>query len=197
MQLTSFLLLITMVAPAAVQDVSEAKSAVRQGRWADAERLLAGSSEEEGLYLLGRAQVELKKTDSAETMFMSILERNSESSLGHEGMARVYNARKDYTRALESATRAVELDAESAGAHYILGVVHAFRRDLPNAIQSLEKSVALDNADAYAHYHLGLLQYQQKKFDQTVIHFEKFVELAPNAPESGQVNSILRTVRGR
>jgi tetratricopeptide (TPR) repeat protein len=148
-----------------------------------------------GLYLLGRAQVELKKVDAAEATFRRILDQNGDSALGHEGMARVFNARKDYTRALQSATRAVELDSDSAGAHYALGVVYAFRKDTPKATESLEKSVALNGEDAYAHYHLGLLQYQQKRFDQTVNHFERFIEIAPNAPEAGQVRSILRTVR--
>jgi tetratricopeptide (TPR) repeat protein len=178
-----------------VQDWSEARLAIQQGRWADAEGMLGQPSDELGLYLLGRAQLELKKTDLAESTFKMIVDNNNDSSPGHEGMARVYNARKDYTRALQSATRAVELNSNNAGAHYILGVIHAFRKDVPSAVASLQRSVQLEDSDAYAHYHLGLLQYQQKKFDQTIIHFEKFNELAPNAPESGQVRSILRTVR--
>jgi tetratricopeptide (TPR) repeat protein len=184
-----------MTLPGMAQDWGEARQAIQQGRWADAERMLGQPSDELGLYLLGRAQVELKKTDQAESTFKTIVDNNNGSSQGFEGMARVYTARKDYTRALQSATRAVELNSANAGAHYILGVIHAFRKDLPKAVESLQRSVELEDGDAYAHYHLGLLQYQQKKFDQTIIHFEKFNELAPNAPESGQVRSILRTVR--
>jgi tetratricopeptide (TPR) repeat protein len=196
MRFASLLIAIAMAAPAAAQEWSEARSAIQQGRWSDGERLLGEPSDEAGLYLLGRAQVELKKTDQAEATFKRILESNDNSSLGHEGMARVYNARKDYTRALQSATRSVQLNGDNAGGHYILGVIYAFRKDTPRAIESLRRSVELENGDAYAHYHLGLLQYQQKKFDQTIIHFERFIELAPNAPEAGQVGSILRTVRG-
>jgi tetratricopeptide (TPR) repeat protein len=191
----SLLLSIAMTLPAMAQDWGEAKLAIQQGRWADAESMLGQPADELGLYLLGRAQIELKKTDQAESTFKAIIDNNNDSSLGQEGMARIYTARKDYTRALQSATRAVELNSGNAGAHYILGVIHAFRKDVPRAVESLQRSVELEDGDAYAHYHLGLLQYQQKKFDQTIIHFEKFNELAPNAPESGQVRSILRTVR--
>ena len=35
-----------------------------------------------------------------------------------------------------------------------------------------------------------------KRYDQTIIHFEKFLELMPEAPEAPQVKSILKTVRG-
>jgi len=196
MKVVALVIAALIAIPPAAQDWGEASRAILQGRWTEAERLLSQASDELGLYLLGRAQIELKKTDQAESSFKRILDGNSESSRGHEGMARVFNARKDYTRALQTAARAIELDPQNAGAHYILGVIHAFRKDMPKAIESLQRSVDLEGGDAYAHYHLGLLQYQQKKFDQTIIHFEKFIELAPSAPEAGQVRSILRTVRG-
>jgi tetratricopeptide (TPR) repeat protein len=197
MKLATLFIALSLVHPLIAQDANEAKIAVQQGRWGEAEQLIGDPSDEQGLYLLGRAQLGLKNIDVAETTFNRILEANGESSLGHEGMAGVYNARKDYTRAFQSATRAVELNPENPGAYYILGVVQAFRKETPQAIASFQKSVALDDGDAYAHYNLGLLQYQQRKFDQTVIHFERFVAIAPGAPEAGQVNSILRTVRGR
>jgi tetratricopeptide (TPR) repeat protein len=195
MKLVIFFIAMAIAIPAAAQDWGEARSSIYHGRWAEAEQQLGEPSDEQGLYLLGRAQVELKKTDAADATFKRILEQNADSSFGHEGMARVYNAQKDYTRALQSANRAVELNSENPGAHYILGVIQAFRKDVPKAVASLRRSVELQDEDAYAHYHLGLLEYQQKKFDQTIIHFEKFNELAPNAPEAGQVRSILRTVR--
>lgn len=195
MNLAILFLAIVFALPTAAQEYGEATLAVQQGRWAEAERLVGQPSDERGWYLLGRAAIGLDKIDQAEAAFRMILENNDSSSLGHEGMARVYSARRDYTRAFQSATRAVNEDPQNAGAHYILGVTYAFRRDMPKAIESLQRSVGLNNEDAYAHYNLGLLQYQQRKFDQTIIHFEKFIELAPSVPEAGQVRSILRTVR--
>jgi regulator of sirC expression with transglutaminase-like and TPR domain len=52
--------------------------------------------------------------------------------------------------------------------------------------------VSLDPENAYAHYQLGLVQYRLKRYDQTIAHFERFIELMPDAPETPQVRSILR-----
>jgi len=111
-------------------------------------------------------------------------------------MARVAIGRKDYGQALEQAAKAIELDRNNADAYQVQGAAHAFRQDFKGAVTSLERAVAIDPSNAYAHYQLGLSQYRLKRYDRTIIHFEKFLQLAPNAPEAGQVRSILRTVKG-
>jgi len=77
-----------------------------------------------------------------------------------------------------------------------LGLAYAYKQDFKNSAPSLEKTLALDPENAYAHYQLGMVQYRLKRYDQTIIHFEKFLELKPDAPEGTQVRSILKTVRG-
>jgi outer membrane protein assembly factor BamD (BamD/ComL family) len=36
------------------------------------------------------------------------------------------------------------------------------------------------------------LQYRLKRYDQAITHFERFIELTPNAPEAAEVKSLLR-----
>jgi tetratricopeptide (TPR) repeat protein len=152
---------------------------------------------QDDLYREGKAQLEAKHYAEAEAAFSQMLEADAPtSSKGYEGLALVEIARKSYDKALANAKKAVELNDESAGAHYALGLAHAYRQDFRNAAPSLEKALSLDPDNAYAHYQLGLVQYRLKRYDQTIIHFEKFLELMPEAPEAPQVKSILRTVRG-
>ena len=67
------------------------------------------------------------------------------------------------------------------------------RQDFGNAASSLQKAVSLDPENASAHYQLGLVQYRLKRYEQTITHFERFLELTPDAPEAPQVKSLLRT----
>ena len=43
----------------------------------------------------------------------------------------------------------------------------------------------------------GLSYYQIDRTDRMAAAFETFLELAPEAPERGRVESVLRTLRGR
>jgi tetratricopeptide (TPR) repeat protein len=152
---------------------------------------------QEDAYREGKAQLEAKRYDAAEAAFRQLLDADAPlASKGHDGLALVDIARKNYDGALEHAKKAVELNGENADAHYALGLAYAYKQDFRNSAPSLEKALALNPDNAYAHYQLGLVQYRLKRYDQTIIHFEKFLEMMPNAPEAPQVKSILKTVRG-
>jgi tetratricopeptide (TPR) repeat protein len=148
---------------------------------------------QENIYKEGKAQLDAKHYDEAEAKFRELLAAKESSSKGYEGLALVEIARKSYDKALENAKKAVALNGESAGAHYALGLAHAYRLDFTNAAPSLEKAVSLDTENAYAHYQLGLVQYRLKRYDQTIAHCERFLELTPDAAEAPQVKSLLRT----
>jgi hypothetical protein len=49
---------------------------------------------------------------------------------------------------------------------------------------------------AYAHYYAGLMHYRAKQPDRMAIRFERFLQLAPDAPERPEVLQIMRTIRG-
>jgi tetratricopeptide (TPR) repeat protein len=148
-------------------------------------------------YTEGKGHLEAKRYAEAESAFRQLIEADpATASKGYEGLALVDIGRKSYDGALENAKKAVELNGESSEAHYALGLAYAYKQDFKNAAPSLEKALALNGENAYAHYQLGLVQYRLKRYDQTVIHFEKFLEMKPDAPEAPQVRSILKTVRG-
>jgi hypothetical protein len=71
------------------------------------------------------------------------------------------------------------------------------RREYGDAAAEFTKAAQLDPGFAAAHYYAGLANYREKRIDLMTRSFETFVRLAPNAPERPEVESILRTVRGR
>lgn len=103
---------------------------------------------------------------------------------------------KKIDEAIGAARRAVTLAPQNPHAHYQLGHALGNKRDYAGAAQAFEKATELDPAHAYAHYHAGLSYYQVRRVDQVARHFEAFLRLAPEAPERGQVMSIMRTIRG-
>ena len=82
-----------------------------------------------------------------------------------------------------------------------LAAVDRLAPDRSNALVrdtlGLRRAYAAAIAFAAAYYYAGLANYRIKRIDLMTTNFNTFVKLAPSAPERPEVESILRTVRGR
>jgi lipoprotein NlpI len=99
--------------------------------------------------------------------------------------------------ALASANQAVAMTASLPEAHYQRGIVFMARQEYGDAVDAFSKATELDPTFAAAYYYAGLANYRVKRIDLMTNNFGVFVKLAPNAPERPEVESILRTVKGR
>jgi tetratricopeptide (TPR) repeat protein len=116
-------------------------------------------------------------------------------------------------QALDAATRAVAQANERAAqaaegisdpeqatldfhAHYELGLVQARREDWGAAVEAFERAAGVNPRFAYASYYAGMAASRAGRPDRVAIHFERFLQLAPNAPERSAVMAIMRTIRG-
>ena len=90
---------------------------------------------------------------------------------------------------------AVALAPESFHAQYQLGLTRLLRDDYAGAATALERATELDGNDAYAHYFAGVAFSKDRRIDKLSRHFRTFLDLAPEAPERPQVETILRTLR--
>jgi tetratricopeptide (TPR) repeat protein len=77
------------------------------------------------------------------------------------------------------------------------GIMFSFQGDAAQAALAFDAALTASPTLAYAHYHAGLNYSRADRPDMTVTRFETFIRLAPSAPERPQVESILRTARGR
>ena len=91
--------------------------------------------------------------------------------------------------------KAVELDGKSAEAHFGKGLAHAHLNELDEAIAELETAVEMNPTHAYAHYYLGLAFDKKGREDRALLHLQRFLDLAPKAPEAPQVREVLSRLR--
>lgn len=103
----------------------------------------------------------------------------------------------DSQRALEAASKAVSESSDHFFAHYQLGLAKARSEDWAGCAEAFGRAAELDPSFAYAHYYAGLSYSRIKRADKTSEHFERFLRLAPKAPERPAVESLMRTLRGR
>jgi tetratricopeptide (TPR) repeat protein len=105
--------------------------------------------------------------------------------------------RKQPAEAVAAATQATAQDPELPEARYQLGLAYTVSGDFAKAASAFDKALELDQQWAYAAYYAGLSYYKAKRIDILAARFEAFLKLAPNAPERPEVESIMRTLRGR
>ena len=167
------------------------------GKYQEVVQATEGQGTPANLYLAGQSYQKLNQPDNAKMVFQKLASRGATDPWHHIGQSTIYLLEGNLDGALAAAQQAVELGPTLPEARYQLGLAHGHKKDFTPAAAEFDEAGRLRAAFAYAHYHAGLSYYQIKRIDRMATHFEAFLKLAPNAPERGQVESIMQTVRGR
>jgi len=147
-------------------------------------------------YLTAQSYTKLNDVDGAKRTYQR-LAQNGETSWASIGKSALQLIDKELDQSLDSANQAVSVGESLPEAHYQRGVVLMARKEYGDAAASFTKATQLDPMFAAAYYNAGLANYRAKRIDLMTNNFERFVRLAPNAPERPEIEAILRTVRGR
>ncbi|HSG38086.1 MAG TPA: hypothetical protein VLE27_00490 [Thermoanaerobaculia bacterium] len=76
-----------------------------------------------------------------------------------------------------------------------IGVTQAFKENWSAAAEQLGKAIEMDSGLAYAYYYRALAQEKLGRKDLLVNDMERFLAIAPNAPEADRAKAILRAVK--
>jgi len=83
---------------------------------------------------------------------------------------------------------------ESLFVQYELGLSYAVRNDFASAARIFDVCIATAPTFAYAYYQSALAYQHLDRPDIMANRFDRFVRLAPNAPERPEVESVLRAI---
>ncbi len=160
-----------------------------------------GRNEPRVIYLGGLAHARLEQFAEAARAFERLAAGDEMNAWTHVGRSAVLLQSPDTDEsdrlAEEAAGYAVELDPELAIAHYQHGLTFGRNNNFEGAAVAFETAATLDPLFAYAHYYGGLASYRVRQTTKMAVAFENFLKVAPAAPERAQVESTMRTLRGR
>jgi len=193
------LLLLSLPAPAQtpVERLQNGISFFETGKTAEAkaifDQLVAEGMVDDNLfYYLGSAILKLNQSPDLALSYFNKISTNS--PLGYVGKGQYYIKKQNYTSAETQLNLALQKDPNCAEAYFHRGLLRGFQKKLDLAIADLEKCLQIKGNHAYAHYQLGLAYNQKGRKDLMILHFQKFLYLAPEAPEAPQVKSLLSRV---
>ncbi len=141
------------------------------------------------------SHLKLNQPDAAKEAFRKL--EGGDDAWKAVGQSAVALTDNNKDAALAAARSAVSHNAKLAEAQYQLGRVLATTGDHPGAADAFVKATENNPQMAYAHYYAAMSFYEAKQIARMAVYFENFLKLAPNAPERPDVESIMRTVRGR
>jgi tetratricopeptide (TPR) repeat protein len=183
------------------QSAADVRQLFNAGRYQDAAKAgdqAAGDSDQalRAHFLAAQSYTKLNDSAGARRAYQQVAERAGSpwSAIGRSGLQMLDN---QLDPSLDSANQAVQGADSLPEAHYQRGLVLMARRDYSEAAAAFGRVTQLDANFASAYYYAGLANYRAKRIDLMTKNFEAFVKLAPNAPERPEVDSILKTVRGK
>jgi tetratricopeptide (TPR) repeat protein len=189
-------LAVLIAAPARAQEAS-VQALLERGALNEAvQRADADRGNPESTYLAAQALAKMDNNDGARGKYASLREGDAADwkAIGESGDALVAG---DLDAARAAATRAVEANGDNPYAHYQAGLVANRQNRFPDAASSFRRATEIKPDLAYAHYYAGIASQRIKEIGQMTEHLERFLRLAPEAPERGTVTAILRTLRPR
>ena len=97
-----------------------------------------------------------------------------------------------YPVAIACYRRALEIDSTDADVYTDLGACLHAAGDWHNALQVLQRAIALDSNHVIAHFNLGVVYSSLNDFERTKIHWNKYIELAPESPIADTLRAYMR-----
>ena len=178
------------------QSIGDLRKPFDAGQYQQAISAAGGSKDPRVIYLVGMSHQKLRHTDEARKSYEELAALPDSDAWHHVGESAVAILSSNAGAAVAAADQAVAKDDGLAEAHYQRGLALSAKQDMGGAAAEFQKAVDIDPNWAYAHYYAGIAYQKVNRADLTASHFQAFLKLAPQAPERGAVQSILRTLGG-
>jgi tetratricopeptide (TPR) repeat protein len=192
----SLVLLVAVAADAFAQS-AQVRRQFESGQYQQVIDAAAAEAEPPVVYMAALSHQKAGAVDQAVSVARRLAEAPEDQPWHFVGLSLAQLLEDQTDAALESARRSVELPGAPVEAHYQLGLVLARRQEWGPAAESFDRVVEADPSNAYAYYYSGLMHYRAGRTDLMAVRFERFLKLAPEAPERPEVLQIMRTIRGR
>ena len=145
---------------------------------------------------LARYYLEKRLPDQALTQLAPLDDKDRQTPSALTIQTRAYLMKKDYTSALNTAESLVKARPRSARAWFLLAQAHAGLNKEQALAEDLRKAVELDPEYFQARAAYARLLLRQKRYDEVERELKKLHKLAPDNPETVEIEGALALVRG-
>jgi tetratricopeptide (TPR) repeat protein len=131
-------------------------------------------------YMMAALHHKAGHADQAIELFRQVAENDLGHYMAHVQLGRIYEAAKDYPRAVQARMNAVNANPDDSSLLVDLAVTLGKAGMMPQAETRLQTAAEANPRDARAFFWLGLAQMDQGKKEAARVSFTRFLELAPS-----------------
>lgn len=179
---------------ASAQSLDDVRKLYDAGQYQQVVDSAGGSQDPHVVFVVAQSQQKLRRADEARRVYEQLASRPDGDPWRDIGRSAVALLSSNAAGAVQEADQAVAHGGSVAEAHYQRGLALSAQQNLGDAAAAFQRAAELDPSWAYPHYYAGIAYSKAKRADLTASHFQTFLKLAPQAPERGEVQSILRTL---
>lgn len=188
-------------------DVAMGRVLMLEQKYDQAVTKLAGASQQGGdiasMLYLGDAYAYARKRADADQVYQRVLQQ-AETQLAQKpgdadalyGLGVAQQRLKRYDQALQNLEQARAAKPKSEVIPFELGMTHMLRNEFQPAFDQLSRAIQLNSGFAYAYYYRALAAEKINRKDLVVNDMDRFLALAPTAPEAEKARRILQAARG-
>ena len=184
----------------------QARKDIEAGNYEQAVQLLTEAADldatQAGIWIsLAQAQQGLANHEEALSAYEKAAMLQPSPAL-YQNMGNLYAELENSEKAQEFYDKAVEMSAGSdpsvaASTYYNMAVGHINKLDTEKAKEALSKAIEIDPTYAEAYYQLGIiLTNDMNAIPQAVEHLKKYLELAPEGPNSEMARLLVEGLGG-
>ncbi len=131
-------------------------------------------------YLMAAMHQKAGRTDQAIQLYQDVAQNDVGNYMAHVQLARIYEAQKDYDRAVRERTNALNANPDDPSLMLDLGITLGKSGNMAEAETNLVSAVAGNPRDARALFWLGLAQMEEGKKPEAKASFTRFLAIAPS-----------------
>ena len=166
---------------------ADGEAAYHAGKYSDAKTIFEGyvgahPKNAFGHYMLGLSSWKANDLIGAEKAFKDALAINPKHVKSLVNLSRVLIEGKKYDDAIDTLTKAGDLDPKSSDVQRLLGRTYHSQKMLEDAESAYRAAINLDEKDAWSLNNLGLVLLEQKRAADAVPFLTKAVELKNDVP---------------
>lgn len=151
---------------------------------------------------LGETYVHAKRYGDAETAFgkatqlaQAAVEQDATDAAAWYYLGVAQLRLRQYDKAFDSLTKAKNAGFDSTLVLFQQGATRVFQSKWHEAVELLTRALEGNSGIAYAYYYRGLAQDKLGKKDQLVLDMDRFLKLAPQAPEADKAQAVVKAAK--
>ncbi len=131
-------------------------------------------------YMLAALNQSAGKTDEAIALYQQVAETDAGHYMAHVQLARIYEAQRDWPRAVKERQNAVNANPDDASLLLDFGITLGKAGMMPQAETRFQAAIDANPRDVRSLFWLGLAQMEQGKKDAARASFNRFLAAAPS-----------------